>query len=272
VDESTRLTARYGNGIWQKLGFGPSGQPADLQKTITDIAGQSTQWLGTFLGSLWSGGQALISLLSLIIVAPVVAFYVLLDWRRMIAAVDSWIPPRHRPTVRALAREVDAAMAGFIRGQSMVCLALGLWYGIGLSLIGLNFGFLVGISGGILSFIPYVGSLAVLIVSSCLAIVQGWPDWKLFVTSLAVVLTGQFLEGNILSPRLVGASVGLHPFWVIFAVFAFGSLFGVIGLIVAVPVAAAVGVLLRFGLRRYLASPCFSKRMFRNSRRSRSRI
>ncbi|HWG05338.1 MAG TPA: AI-2E family transporter, partial [Beijerinckiaceae bacterium] len=108
-----------------------------------------------------------------------------------------------------------------------------------------------------LSFVPYLGSLTVLVVSFGLAIVQGWPGWELPVTTLAVVLTGQFLEGNILSPRLVGASVGLHPFWVIFAVFAFGSLFGIVGLIVAVPVAAAAGVLLRFGLRRYLTSSLF---------------
>ncbi len=124
-------------------------------------------------------------------------------------------------------------------------------------MIGLNFGLLVGISGGFLSFVPYVGSLTALAVSSGLAIVQGWPDWRLVAMSLAIVLTGQFVEANILSPRLVGASVGLHPFWVIFAVFAFGSLFGIVGLIVAVPVAAAAGVLLRFGLRRYLTSPLY---------------
>ena len=193
----------------------------------------------------------------MIVVTPVVAFYILLDWHRMIATVDGWTPPRYRVTVRALAREIDAALAGFVRGQSLVCLMLGLWYGIGLSVVGLNFGLLVGISAGLLSFIPYVGSLTALVVSSGLAIVQGWPDWKLFVMSLGVVLTGQFLEGNVLSPRLVGASVGLHPVWMMFALFSFGALFGFTGLIVAVPVAAAAHVLLRFGLQRYLESPLF---------------
>ncbi len=167
------------------------------------------------------------------------------------------MPPRYRVTVHALAREIDHAMAGFIRGQSLVCLVIGLWYGIGLSLIGLNFGLLIGISAGLLTFIPYVGSLTALIVSSGVAIVQGWPDWKLLVLCLGIVLTGQFLEGNVLSPRLVGRSVGLHPVWLMFALFSFGSLFGFTGLIVAVPVAAAAGVLLRFGLRRYLVSPLF---------------
>ena len=183
VEESTRFAAKYGGGFWQKLGFGASGQPADLQKTISDIAGQSAQWLGAFLGSLLSGGRALIGLFSLIVVTPVVAFYILLDWHKMIATVDGWTPPRYRVTVRALAREIDAALAGFVRGQSLVCLMLGLWYGIGLSVVGLNFGLLVGISAGLLSFIPYVGSLTALVVSSGLAIVQGWPDWKLFVMS-----------------------------------------------------------------------------------------
>lgn len=257
VAESSRLAEKYGGGFWQKLGFGPGAQPADVQKAISDIAGQSAQWLGAFLGSLWSGGRVLIEAISLIVVTPAVAFYILLDWHKMIATVDGCIPPRYRPTVRALARDIDAALAGFIRGQSLVCLALGLWYGIGLSLVGLNFGFFVGISAGLLSFIPYVGSLSALVVSSGLAIVQGWPDWRLLAMSLAVVLTGQFLEGNVLSPRLVGASVGLHPVWIMFALFAFSGLFGFTGLIMAVPVAAAVGVLLRFGVRRYLGSPVF---------------
>jgi predicted PurR-regulated permease PerM len=257
IDESTSLAAKYGGGFWQKLGFGASGQPADLQKTISDIAGQSAQWLGAFLGSVWSGGQALIGLFSLIVVTPVVAFYILLDWHKMIAAIDDWTPPRYRVTVRTLAGEIDAALAGFVRGQSLVCLMLGLWYGIGLSMVGLNFGLLIGISAGLLSFIPYVGSLTALVVSSGLAIVQGWPEWKLLAMSLGVVLTGQFFEGNVLSPRLVGASVGLHPVWMIFALFAFSALFGFIGLIVAVPVAAAAHVLLRYGLRQYLASRLF---------------
>jgi len=199
----------------------------------------------------------LIGVFSLLVVAPVVAFYILLDWHKMVATVRSWVPPRYRVTVHALAQEMDHAMAGFIRGQSLVCLVIGLWYGIGLSLIGLNFGLLIGISAGLLTFIPYVGSLTALIISSGVAIVQGWPDWKLLVMSLGIVLTGQFLEGNVLSPRLVGRSVGLHPVWIMFALFSFGSLFGFTGLIVAVPGAAAAGVLLRFGLRRYLASPVF---------------
>ena len=148
-------------------------------------------------------------------------------------------------------------MAGFLRGQSLVCLFLGAWYGIGLSLIGLNFGLLIGIMAGVLSFIPYVGSLTALILASTVAIVQDWPRWNMLALSLTVVLVGQFLEGNILSPMLVGESVGLHPVWLIFALLAFGSLFGFTGLIAAVPVAAAAGVILRFAVARYRESALY---------------
>ncbi|MDB5648852.1 MAG: hypothetical protein JWL62_372, partial [Hyphomicrobiales bacterium] len=206
---------------------------------------------------LWSGGQALIGLFSLLVITPVVAFYILLDWDKMVRTVDSWVPLDHRETVRELAREIDRALSGFLRGQSLVCLFLGLWYGIGLTLVGLNFGLLIGISAGVLSFIPYVGSLTALVLSACVAIVQGWPDLWLLALVFGVIGTGQFLEGNILTPKLVGASVGLHPVWLMLALLGFGSLFGFTGLILAVPIAATVGVILRFGLRNYLASPLY---------------
>jgi predicted PurR-regulated permease PerM len=175
----------------------------------------------------------------------------------MIAAVDSWVPVRFRPTVRRLAQEIDHSVAGFIRGQASVCLILGTFYAVGLSLIGLNFGALIGMTAGLLSFIPYVGSLTGLILSVGVAIVQFWPDWTWIAATLAVFVVGQFVEGNILSPKLVGASVGLHPVWLMFALLAFGSLFGFVGLLLAVPLAAAVGVLVRFALERYLESTLY---------------
>jgi predicted PurR-regulated permease PerM len=192
------------------------------------------------------------------IITPVVAFYMLLDWDKMIADIDGLVPIRHRETVRELACEIDKAMAGFVRGQSLVCLFLGLWYGVGLSLVGLNFGLLIGLCGGVLSFIPYVGSLIALVLAAGVAIVQDFPQWKLLAMSMGVVVTGQFLEGNILSPKLVGESVGLHPVWLIFALLAFGSLFGFTGLLAAVPVAAAAGVILRFAIRRYRESNLYT--------------
>lgn len=238
-------------GIKEKLAS------ADIQNSLADLAGQGAQWMLTFLKSLWSGGQALVGLFSLLVVTPVVAFYLLLDWDRMVQTLDGLSPRNQRETVRMLARDMNRAIAGFLRGQSLVCLFLGLWYGIGLSMVGLNFGFLIGIGAGVLSFIPYVGSLTALVLSAGVAIVQGWPSMWLFAMAMGVIATGQFLEGNVLTPRLVGASVGLHPVWLMFALFAFGSLFGFTGLILAVPVAAVIGVLCRFALARYMESPLY---------------
>lgn len=258
TDFSTRLASDHGATLLERLGLGKAAS-ADLRNSTSELVNQAAQWAGAFVKSIWSSGAALISLLSLLVLTPVVTFYMLLDWERMIATVDSLVPLRHRETVRELAREIDAAMAGFLRGQSLVCLFLGVWYGVGLSLIGLNFGLLIGISAGFLSFIPYVGSLTALILSAIVAIVQGWPEWRLLAMALGVVVAGQFLEGNVLSPKLVGGSVGLHPVWLIFALLAFGSLFGFTGLIVAVPLAAAVGVLLRFAVKRYRESKLYTQ-------------
>jgi predicted PurR-regulated permease PerM len=255
--ETERLSRDYGGVLMDKLGLGKKSS-GDLASATNDLVAQATQWLAAFVNSLLTRGAALISLISLLVVTPVVAFYMLLDWEKLLTTIDGLVPLRHRETVRGLAREIDRALAGFLRGQSLVCLFLGAWYGIGLSLIGLNFGLLIGITAGILSFIPYAGSVTALLLSSTVAIVQDWPRWNLFAMSLGVFLGGQFLEGNILSPKLVGDSVGLHPVWLIFALLAFGSLFGFTGLITAVPFAAAAGVILRFAVKRYRASNLYT--------------
>jgi predicted PurR-regulated permease PerM len=225
---------------------------------VSDFVEEGAGWLTTFLRSLWSGGQALLSIFSLIVVTPVVTFYLLCDWQRLIATVDGWVPVKSRDTVRALAREIDTALSGFIRGQTLVCVLLGSYYAIGLTLVGLHFGLLIGLLAGLISFIPYIGSMTGLVLAIGIAIAQFWPEWSWVALVLAVFLFGQFIEGNILSPKLVGASVGLHPLWLIFALFAFGYLFGFLGLLIAVPVAAALGVLVRFALRQYLASPLYT--------------
>jgi predicted PurR-regulated permease PerM len=255
--EIARLSREYGGGLLDKLGLGKDAG-TELATATSDLVAQAAQWAASFLNSLLTRGAALINLISLLVVTPVVTFYMLLDWDRMVATIDGLVPRRHRETVRGLAREIHTAMAGFLRGQSLVCLFLGAWYGIGLSLVGLNFGLLIGIMAGILSFIPYVGSLTALILASTVAIVQDWPRWHLLALSLTVVFVGQFLEGNILSPKLVGESVGLHPVWLIFALLAFGSLFGFTGLIAAVPLAAAAGVILRFAIARYRESELYT--------------
>ncbi len=250
---SENFEKEYGGTLLNRLGLGTHAGP-DLGNATNNIVAEAAQWAASFLNSILTRGAALINLVSLLVVTPIVAFYMLLDWDKMIATIDDLIPPRNRETVRMLARQIDAALAGFLRGQSLVCLCLGIWYGVGLSLIGLNFGLLIGLSAGALSFVPYVGSLTALVLSSAVAIVQDWPDWRLLAMSLGVFLIGQFLEGNILSPKLVGESVGLHPVWLIFALLAFGGLFGFTGLITAGPFAAAAGVILRFAVQRYRES------------------
>ncbi|MBZ9935184.1 AI-2E family transporter [Mesorhizobium sp. BR1-1-16] len=230
---------------------------AQLQSSMGQLMSQGASWLSTLLKSLWSGGSALIDVVSLLVVTPVVAFYMLVDWDRMVARIDSWIPRDHVETVRMLARDSDRAIAGFVRGQGLVCLILGSFYGLGLALLGLNFGLLIGIGAGILSFIPYVGTTLGFVISVGVAIVQFWPDWYWVGAVIGVFLVGQFFEGNILQPRLVGASVGLHPVWLMFALFAFGVLFGFVGLLIAVPASAAIGVLVRFVIARYLTSPIY---------------
>ena len=229
---------------------------ADAQ--IGDLVKQGAGWIATFLRSLWSGGQALISIFSLVVVTPVVAFYLLYDWNRMVVTVDNWIPLQHRDSVHALAREMDDAIAGFVRGQTAVCLILGSFYAVGLTVAGLNFGLLIGLVSGIITFVPYVGSMTGLVVATGVAVAQFWPEYTPILTVLGIFFIGQFLEGYVLSPKLVGESIGLHPVWLIFALFAFGYLFGFVGLLIAVPLAAVIGVLARFALRRYLASPFYT--------------
>jgi len=230
----------------------------EQNKAVTELVGNASAWLTGFAYSLWSGGKALISFASIVIIMPVVTFYLITDWHRMLASLDGWIPVRHRETVHELAREIDQAISGFLRGQFVVCVLLGLFYAIALTLVGLQFGLLIGVIAGLLTFVPYIGSLTGLLIATAVAITQFWPDWKWIVAVVVIFLVGQFVEGNIISPKLVGDRVGLHPVWIIFAMFAFGYLFGFVGLLLAVPLAAAIAVLFRFGLRRYLASPIYT--------------
>jgi predicted PurR-regulated permease PerM len=248
------LTARFDALApqWMKDLVARSG--ADIQGSVTQFAGKAADWILGLLKTILSGGLALVNLLSLLVVTPIVAFYMLVDWDDMIATIDSWVPREHVETVRALGREINAAMAGFIRGQGTVCLLLGGFYALALSLAGLNFGMAIGILAGALTFIPYAGALIGGVLAIGVAVVQFWPDFWSIGLIVGIFALGQFLEGNFLSPKLVGKSIGLHPVWLMFALFAFGYAFGFVGLLLAVPMAAAVGVLTRFLLQQYLAS------------------
>jgi predicted PurR-regulated permease PerM len=260
IEEGNAFIAKYGGRWLDAFGLSQQLSTTQIQKSVGDFVTQSAQWLLDAFTRLVSGGAALFNFLSLLIITPVVAFYILVDWDRMISKIDSWLPLDHRETLRKIAREINHALAGFIRGQSIVCLFLAVWYSVGLTLIGLDYGFLIGVIGGVLSFVPYVGSLTALVLSLSVALFQGWPSLKLFFLALAVVGTGQSLEGYVLSPQLVGESIGLHPVWLMFALLAFGQLFGFLGLLIAVPTAAAIGVVARHLIAVYLTSPFYRGR------------
>jgi predicted PurR-regulated permease PerM len=228
-----------------------------IRGSLSGIMSQGTAWLSTLLKSLWNGGRALLDIISLFVVTPVVAFYLLYDWDRMVARVDELLPRDHVDEIRELARQIDRAIAAFVRGQGLVCLILGAVYATGLAVVGLNFGVLIGICAGLISFIPYAGFTLGFVVSMGVALVQFLPEWQWVVAVVAVFMIGQFIEGYVLQPRLLGHSVGLHPVWLLFSLFAFGLLFGFVGLMIAIPAAAAVAVLVRFGLKRYMESPIY---------------
>ena len=251
------LVARFDEfaPLWMKELVANSG--ANVQGSITEVAGKAAGWIVSLLSSILSGGMALVNLLSLMVVTPIVAFYLLVDWDSMIAKVDSWLPRDHADVLRQLARQIDAAMAGFIRGQGSVCLLLGAFYAVALSLAGLKFGLAIGLLAGFLTFIPYAGALIGGWLAIGVGLVQFWPDYVSILMIAGIFALGQFIEGNFLSPKLVGKSVGLHPVWLMFALFAFGYVFGFVGLLLAVPMAAAAGVLVRFALGQYLQSPLY---------------
>ena len=225
-----------------------------VRQTLQDIGLAIQRQGGQLASGILSSAIGVVSIVIFIVVVPVVAFYLLLDWDRMIARVDAMLPRDHAPTVRRLAGEIDTVLAGFVRGQLSVCLLLGTYYIIGLMLAGLQYGLIVGAVAGAITFIPYVGSLVGGILAIGLALFQFWGDWTSIAVVAGVFAAGQFLEGNVLTPKLIGKSVGLHPVWLLFALSAFGSVFGFVGMLIAVPVAAMIGVLTRFAVEQYQAS------------------
>ncbi len=195
---------------------------------------------------------AVFDFLILLVVTPVVSFYLLLDWDRMVAKIDSWLPREHLETIRGLARNINGVLAGFVHGQMTVSSILGSFYAISLVLIGLQFGAVIGVVAGMITFIPFVGSTIGGGLSIGVALFQFWDD-PIWIGAVAAVFAfGQFVEGNILSPKLVGGSVGLHPVWLMFSLSAFGSLMGFVGLLIAVPVSASIGVVGRFLVDQYM--------------------
>jgi predicted PurR-regulated permease PerM len=189
-------------------------------------------------------------MISLLVVTPIVAIYLTIDWDRMITMVDAWIAPEHRDEFRALGREINDAVAGFVRGQTVICLILAVLYATVLRSVGLHHGILIGLIAGLISFVPYLGAGTGFVVSMCVAVSQFWPNGTPIVVVGGTFLIGEMLADYVLAPRIIGRRVKLNPVWLMFALFAFGSLFGFVGLLIAVPLAAALGVLLRFAIRK----------------------
>lgn len=228
-----------------------------INEAITALGEAIKSRGGELASTVLSSALGVVNAVVFIVVVPVVAFYMLLDWDRMVAKIDSWLPRDHADTIRSIARDIDRVLSGFVRGQVSVCLILGTFYSVALMLAGLNFGLVVGAIAGAISFIPYIGALIGGALAIGLALFQFWGDWLSIGIVAGIFAAGQFLEGNIITPKLVGTSVGLHPLWLIFALSAFGTLFGFTGMLVAVPVAAVIGVLVRFALNQYVSSPLY---------------
>jgi predicted PurR-regulated permease PerM len=236
--------------------FGTDVVNDKLRDLVSGQAGSMLSILLSTITGLIGSGFAIFNVLSLAVVTPVVGFYLLRDWPRIIGLVNSWLPRRYAEVIRAQVREVDRILSAWVRGQALCCLFLALYYAAGLTVAGLDLGLIVGLASGVLSFIPYVGSITGGVTAIGLALAQ-FPHWRGVIVVICVLLVGQTLEGYVIYPRFLGDRVELPAVWVIFALFAGGAAFGFLGVMLAVPVAATIGVLCRFWLRRYLASALY---------------
>ena len=228
-----------------------------LNSTLSKLSTMAQEKLGIIFGSVMASAISLIDIIMLMVITPVVAVYLLVDWDRILEKINALLPLDHAPVVRSLASEIDSTLSAFVRGMIAVCLVLGVYYATALSLIGLEFGLIIGFIAGLVSFIPYVGALLGGVLAIGLALIQFWGNFELVALVVGVFIVGQIFEGNILTPKLVGNSVGLHPVSLILALSLFGAFFGFIGLLLAVPLAASAGVILRFLIKKYKMSRLF---------------
>ncbi len=234
----------------------------EIQTLVKNNLGRTLQFgqtvAGGILGGILSGGQAIIKFIVFVLLIPIVAYFMMMEWPSIHRNVDDLLPRKHRETIRRLGVQIDEKIAGFIRGQITVCLLLGFFYALSLTIAGLNYGFLIGLSTGLLTIIPYVGSTIGLVTSLAVAAFQTGGDLMYVAIIGAIFAVGQFVEGNFVTPKLMGDSVGLHPLWIIFALMAGGALLGLLGMFLAVPVAAVISVLVVFGLDQYRKSPYYN--------------
>ena len=236
--------------------LGPE-RAAQFQASINDLTRQVLGFIATLPAELVSIGYTGAAVIGLTVLTPVVAFYLLLDWESMVRGLQGLLPRDHKPEINGILSDIDKSMAGVIRGQGGVLLIDAAFYATALSLIGLNFGLAVGLISGLLSFVPFMGFAVGFFLSVGIALVQFWPNYWMVVAVAGIFLGWQFIEGNVLYPKLVGSSININPVWLMFALLAFGALFGFVGLLLAVPLAAIGGVLVRYGVRKYKASSLY---------------
>jgi predicted PurR-regulated permease PerM len=249
----SELEKKYETQLFSWLGSLPESYMESIKSSASNFSSIMVKLASDMAGGLFQSGMAIINLLSLILITPVVAFYLLRDWDIIKIKFFALLPRKHEKTIREQLLLIDATLAGFIRGQINVCLFLGFFYAIGLSLTGLKFGVLIGIITGLLVILPYVGLMFGMLIGLTVAFFQ-FGTWDGILPVLAVFIIGQILEGNFITPKLVGEKVGLHPAWLIFGLLAGAALFGFVGVLIAVPVTAVIGVLIRFTISRYLHS------------------
>jgi predicted PurR-regulated permease PerM len=245
--------------------YGQYLQPAQSHKTgdggVADVQQQIVQnvgpWLIAKLEGLLKSGLALFNSLALLVLTPVVTFFLLRDWDGMIASIQKFFPRHDAPVINRLAREIDSTIAGYFRGTLIVLVIVSTFYMVTLGFIGLNYGLLIGLVAGLFSFVPYLGSTGGFLVSGGVALAQYWPDYTKIGLVCGVFVFGQLMEGNVLTPNIVGNKVRLHPVWLLFALIASGYLLGFTGLLISVPLAAVTGVLVRHAIHSYYESPIY---------------
>lgn len=231
----------------------------DYEKYLHDYAQGALGVTGNVITQIFTNIIALFKNLTFLIIIPIVAFYFLMDWHILTAKIDSWLPRQYALTIRDLMNEMDELQSGFIRGQVLVCVIQAAFYILALNVINIDYATTLGFLTGVMTFIPYIGAGLGFILVAMVSFVQYLPDYMPFIWVCVVFAIGQTLEGYVWIPKIVGGSVSLHPLWVMFSLLAFGSIWGLSGMLIAVPVTAAIGVLTRFSLEKYIQSPYYYK-------------
>lgn len=222
-----------------------------LNVSANDIPNNIGEVVTLSFAKVFSSGLWLLNLLSLILITPIVSFYLLRDWDVSLARLYSLLPQNYAPIIKKQAKKIDETISAFLRGQLTICLMLGFFYGIFLTIFGLNFGFIIGLGTGLLTFIPYVGLAVGAITGMTIAYLQFGDDTTRILMIAGVFFVGQVIEGNFVTPRIMGQRIGVHPAWLIFSMLAGGSLLGVLGVIISVPMTAVIAVLIRFAIEQY---------------------